>query len=231
MHSTKKNLQITQSLLNGKSFALSYSGGKDSSLALYRAIRCGGIPRQLIMTYNVNANRSWFHGVPEKVIRRIEASLGIPIKLVYTTGDDYTAQLENALATLKENEVHFALFGDVDIPDHIQWCTERCHNVDMHAHFPLLNESRESLVYEFIDSGFTAHITTIYTSRMNRKYLGQELTRKLVASIESDGVDICGESGEFHTFVSDGPTFKKPVPLEFGKPIDQNQYAILPFLE
>ena len=226
----EQNLETTKLLLGGKPFALSYSGGKDSSLALCRAMQCGGIPHQLIMTYNVGVERSWFHGVPEKLIRQTEASLGIPIKLVRTAGDDYTAQFESALTSIKKEGIPFALFGDIDIPDHIEWCTERCNKVGMRAHFPLLNESREALVYEFVDSGFTAHITTIDTSRMDKKYLGQKLTRQLLSSIQSDGVDICGESGEFHSFVSDGPTFKSPVAFEFDQPIMRDQYAILPFL-
>ena len=87
---------------------------------------------------------------------------------------------------------------------------------------------KRQLVYEFIDSGFTAHITVIDRERLSGRFLGEKLTREVAEAIRAEGADICGENGEYHTFVSDGPLYETPVPHTFGKPIRQGQYAILP---
>ena len=96
--------------------------------------------------------------------------------------------------------------------------------------FPLWNEPREKLVYELIDSGFRAVITIVDTTRLSERFLGQTLTRKLAQEIAAEGADICGENGEYHTFVYDGPLFSAPVDFQFGEKIMQGNYAVLPVL-
>jgi len=213
--------------LHGKKFIASYSGGKDSVLAIYRAIKTGLVPIELITTYNTDANRSWFHGITENIIQKVSDSLAIPIKLIKTLGEKYEENFENALADAKNRGAEVCVFGDIDIEGHFEWCTLRCEKVGLMPYFPLWKEERKNIVYEFIDTGFTAIITIVDTSLMPKEFLGQILNRDTVDSIERSGVDICGENGEYHTFVFDGPIFKNKIVLSVKEKIERDKYFIL----
>ena len=213
-----------------KKFTASYSGGKDSVLAVYRAIRQGYEAAELVTTYNTDKNRSWFHGIPETVLESVSDSLGIPVRLIKTAGEDYAKNFEKALLRAKELGTEICVFGDIDIEDHHAWCSKRCRNVGIEPLFPLWGEDRKKLVYEFIDSGFIANITVIDTSRMSADFLGQTLTRETVDCIAAQGADICGENGEYHTFVSAGPIFNKPIAFSFGEKMLVDGYAVLPII-
>lgn len=211
-----------------KNCVVSYSCGKDSALALHRAIKCGFQPKSLLTTYNIDGESSWFHSVPEPLLIQIGESLGIKMTLVKTTWEEYTENFEQTLKKFKDDGVDVCVFGDIDIEEHIDWCSSRCKNVGIEPFFPLLNEPRISLVYEFIESGFKTHITTIDTSRMNGILLGKILTIDVVQELMVHGVDPCGESGEFHTFTSDGPIFKRPVLFNFGNIKYKGNYVSVP---
>lgn len=211
-----------------KKFVTSYSGGKESALALHRAIQQGHEPIALITTFNTDAGRSHFHGLPEKVLEAVSKALGIPLWLVRTGGRDYAKNFEAALLWAKGQGAEACVFGDIDIEGHLQWCSERCENVGMTAIFPLQGESRKSVVHEVINSGFVANITTVNTKYLSDDLLGQRLTKELAERIAATGADICGENGEYHTFVSDGPIFAEPVEFSFGKKLLSGDYAILP---
>jgi len=211
-----------------KRFVASFSGGKDSVLAIYKAINKGMIPLALITTFNTDKKRSCFHGIPEPVLESISASIGVPVWYMKTSGEKYTENFEKKLRYAKEQGAEVCVFGDIDIEGHLKWCTERCENVDLEPFFPLYGQSRETVVNDFIESGFTAHFTIIDTSRINANLLGRKLTKEALMEIKAQGADICGENGEYHTFVTDGPIFKKPVDVLFGEKVLENSYAILP---
>lgn len=212
----------------GKKFVASYSGGKDSILAVYRAIQSGMKPQSLMITYNTDQERSWFHGVPENLLKDVSESLRIPIKLIKTSGDAYADNFRAELRAQKENGAEVCVFGDIDIEGHLEWCTTICREAGIQAYFPLWQESREKLVREFVAHGFTANITVVDTSRLSEKHLGRVLSDETIASIEVEGADICGENGEYHSFVSDGPLFSKPVSFAYGEKVFSAPYAILP---
>jgi uncharacterized protein (TIGR00290 family) len=212
----------------GRKFVASYSGGKDSILAIYRAIKLGMKPVTLIITYNIDMERSWFHGIPGDLLNEVSASLGIPIKLIKTSAKDYATNFEMELKIQKENGAEVCVFGDIDLEEHLQWCTARCDKAGIEAFFPLWQEDRKALVKEFIDNGFTANISVVDTDRLSKKHLGMTLSPETVASITSEGADACGENGEYHTFVSDGPLFRTPVSFCYGDMVKNGQYAILP---
>jgi uncharacterized protein (TIGR00290 family) len=214
--------------MKGRKFVASYSGGKDSILAIHRAIKLGMMPVSLITTYNTDRGRSWFHGVPEHVLSEVSESLHIPIRLIKTSGGEYALSFEKELALLKQSGAQVTVFGDIDLEPHREWCTERCTNAGLEAFFPLWQEDRAKLVHEFLDSGFSARITVVDTAQLDRKHLGEILTKQRAELIRAEGADICGENGEYHTFVSDGPIFERVVAPEYGEPFMYEQYAILP---
>ena len=213
---------------DGRKFVASYSGGKDSILAIYRAIKLGMKPVSLIITYNIDMERSWFHGIPKDLLDEVSTSLNIPIRLIKTSGKDYAANFEKELKVQRENGAEVCVFGDIDIKEHLQWCTTRCDAAGIEAFFPLWKEGRKALVDEFIENGFTANISVVDTDRLSEKYLGMILSPKTVSSIIAEGADACGENGEYHTFVSNGPLFRTPVSFCYGELVKNEQYAILP---
>jgi len=91
----------------------------------------------------------------------------------------------------------------------------------------LWQEERKKVVYEFIDAGFSTIITIVDTSRLSKDFLGRTLSRGIADSIEQSGADICGENGEYHTFVFDGPIFKNKIDLEFIEKLERDKYYIL----
>jgi uncharacterized protein (TIGR00290 family) len=209
-------------------FIASYSGGKDSILALHKALNAGYQPLHLVTTYNAEKQRSWFHGLTAPVMEKISDSLQIPIEKVETNGEFYTKKFETALRQAKYLGARICVFGDIDIKAHIQWCVQRCIRAGIKPYFPLMKQNRKQLVHEFIEHGYKAHITIVNTSLLDARFLGKPLTHDLIDEIEACGCDGCGENGEYHTFVSEGPIFKCALNVSYGACISKDEYLILP---
>lgn len=202
-----------------KNFIMSYSCGKDSTLSLYRMIKDGHKPVALLVTVDKKALRSWFHGIPDKLLNDVSKSLDIPLLLVESDGTNYTETFEEALKKAKNMGATACVFGDIDLEEHRTWCQDRCNEAKMEAIFPLWQEGREDLTYEFIDSGFKAIIKNVRLDVLGEEFLGKVLTKDLVEKIKEAGSDPCGENGEYHTFVYDGPLFKEKINFNIGENI------------
>lgn len=213
-----------------KKFVASFSGGKDSSLAIYRAIVEGMIPIGLITTYNMDKERSWFHGIPRELLANVSKEINIPLWIMETSGQEYAENFEAQLRLAKEKGAQVCVFGDIDIEGHLEWCTERCKAAGIEAYFPLWNEDRKKIVYEFIDLGFKTMINVVDTDRLSESFAGQVLTREVADKIEDYGADICGENGEYHTFVFDGPLFEKPVDFQVEEKIKIDNFMVIPMI-
>ncbi|MCI9062642.1 MAG: diphthine--ammonia ligase [Romboutsia sp.] len=190
---------------------MSFSGGKDSILALYRMIKKGYEPIALLTTVKKNQEKSWTHGLGKEFLHRISKSLDIPLLLVECDVNEYERKFEEALIKAKDMGATMCVFGDIDIELHKKWDVDRCKNAGIKAELPLWQQNREDLVYEFIDSGFTTIINKVNLKYMGIEFLGKELNREIIDDIKSTGSDACGENGEYHTFVVDGPLFKNRI--------------------
>ena len=215
-------------LLPGLPFVASYSGGKDSALAIHRAVQSGMKLQALLITYNVDRGRSWFHGIPAEVLAEVERSVGAPVRLIRTTGPEYAAAFEAALAEEKALGARACVFGDIDIQGHLDWCSERCRAAGLEACFPLWQEERLGLVKECLASGFKPTVTVVDTRRLPADFAGQPLTEELLDEMARRGADPCGENGEYHTFVPEGPIFAQPVPVAVGPAQLVDGYAVAP---
>ncbi|MEF9992052.1 MAG: diphthine--ammonia ligase [Romboutsia sp.] len=213
--------------MNENKFVMSFSGGKDSILALYRMIKRGHEPVAILTTINKNKGKSWTHGLSGDLLNKISESLNIPLLTVECDVAEYEKKFEEKLQEAKNMGAEICAYGDIDIQEHKKWDINRCIKVGLEPNFPLWQENREKLVYEFIDSGFTTIITTVNLNNMGEEFLGKKLTRKLVEDIKSTGSDACGENGEYHTFVIDGPLFKNKVDFENKGKVITNGYGHL----
>src|SRR5699024_2329255 len=190
---------------------MSFSGGKDSILALYKMIKKGYEPVALLTTIKKDKEKSWTHHLDNNFLRRVSESLEIPILLVECDVDDYERKFEEALFKAKDMGATICAFGDIDIELHRNWDLDRCKNTGIEAKLPLWQQNREELVYEFIDSGFETIINKVNLKYMGVEFLGKVLDRKIIEDIKLTGADACGENGEYHTFVIDGPLFKNRI--------------------
>lgn len=219
---------MMQKIIPGLRFVASYSGGKDSVLAIHRAIQGGMKLQALLITYNTDRGRSWFHGIPEEILQAVSESVGVPVRLIRTAGTSYAADFEAALREQRALGAEACVFGDIDIQGHLDWCTERCLAAGLQPCFPLWQEDRRALAEECLQSGFRPTITVVDTKRLAAGFAARPLTREALDQMEQAGVDACGENGEYHSFVADGPIFSRPIPVSFGETFLLDGYAIAP---
>ena len=145
------------------------------------------------------------------MIESVSKSLEIPLILVKASGEDYEKNFEDGLRQGKKIGATCCIFGDIDIENHRKWCDDRCKNVYMKSWFPLWQESREDLVSEFVNCEFKAVIKKVNLNYLDESFLGTDLNKEVLDKIKAKNCDVCGENGEYHTFVYDGPLFKERV--------------------
>lgn len=211
----------------GKKVVISFSGGKDSVLSLHKAISLGYEPIALMTTINKNKGNSWFHDISSDLLKQVSLAINIPLLLVECSGENYENTFEIALKNMKNLGAEACIFGDIDIAHHREWGEIRCKNTGLEAIFPLWQENRETLVKEFIDLGYKAIIKKVNLKNMNVDFLGKTLSHKLLEEIKATGSDVCGENGEYHTFVYDGPIFSKEIPLKNTEDIINENTLVL----
>jgi len=210
-------------------FAMSYSFGKDSALALYKMIQNGQLPVCLITTFNPVTNRSFVHGVSLDVIKMTARSLQLPVLLVQCTPSEYEKAFEQAL--IKAKVVYGAeacAFGDIDVYENIEWDRARCSNTGLLACTPLFGFcGRKEVISCYFNSGFKAIIKCVQRKYLTNDFLGKQLTPDLASEIMKTGACICGENGEYHTLVIDGPIYKFPIDIELGMTVDFENYSAI----
>lgn len=208
-------------------FVMSYSCGKDSTLALHKMIENGHEPVALLVMFNQEAARSYFHGADGAMLQEYAKALGLPLLLTPTTGEQYHLTMEQSLKKAKAMGAQAACFGDIDIEGNRAWSRERCENAGLQAVFPLWQRDREEIVYELIRLGYRCLIKSINNKLLPKSLLGRILDTPAVEEMKRRGIDICGENGEYHTLVMDGPIFQTPIPYQTGGCLDFGDYSVV----
>jgi len=146
------------------------------------------------------------------------------------TWDSYEGSFVDALRDLcSECGLPAAVFGDIDLEEHRTWEEQACAAAGINAFLPLWQGNRRELVEWFLKAGFVAMITTVNTERMSEGYLGRVLDAGLLEELEEKGIDACGEEGEYHSVVTNGPTFKRPLLVSIKGTYYEAGYARLDF--
>ena len=205
----------------------SWSGGKDSCFALYKAIQNGFECKTLLTMVEENEINSRSHGLSVEVLKMQSSALGIPVKTVPAAWGNYEAVYKEQISLLKKEQIFDGVFGDIDLEAHREWIQRVCADVGVNYHLPLWKQNRRMLVEEFVILGFKALIVAINIEKMSESYLGRELDHALIEELESQGIDACGENGEFHTFVYAGPIFIKPVSFTKGEICKKGNHSFL----
>ena len=208
-------------------FFTSWSGGKDSCLAHYRALRAGWQPKSLLNMLTEDGQRSRSHGLAVAVLRAQAEALGLPIVFRAATWEDYEARFLDALRELKRSGTEVGVFGDIDVEAHRRWVEGVCARAGIRPCEPLWKEERRTLLEEFIGSGFVAKIVVVSESALAPAFLGRTLDAGLIGEFEALGIDASGENGEYHTVVTGGPAFSRPLDLEERDRCSRDGYAFL----
>lgn len=199
----------------------SWSGGKDSSLALHRLLQNPAYEVcWLVTTLNNEANRISMHGVREQLLLMQAQSIGIPLYQIRLPEMPDMATYDRAMHRhyqhFKQLGITHAVYGDIFLQDLRDYRDARLAEAALTGLYPLWQEDTRLLIKEFIESGFK---TVITCTQANLGHLaGEEITPNLIAALPPE-VDVCGENGEFHTFTYDGPLFNQPIPVVKGEKV------------
>jgi uncharacterized protein (TIGR00290 family) len=198
-----------------------WSGGKDSALALDRVRRAGDYEvTALVTTINPEFGRVSMHGVRETLVEAQAAAAGLPLEKMYvgsaSSNEGYVAALREVLRAQRARGVEAVIFGDIFLADLRAWREGFLAECDVAGVFPLWGEDTRSLAAEFVARGFRAVICCVNDADLDETAVGRALDAGFFAGLPA-GVDPCGENGEYHSFVHDGPVFRQPVAFRAGE--------------
>ncbi|USZ66956.1 adenine nucleotide alpha hydrolase [Halorussus salilacus] len=198
---------------------LSWSGGKDASFALREMHREGVEVVELLTTVSAQTGRSSMHGVGRELYERQADALGLPIRFVEipadASNDEYEAALAEATDEYERRGIDRIAFADLYVEDIRAYRESRLEASDIEGYWPVWGRDTESLAREFADA-FEATVVAVEDSALDESFAGRPFDESFLADLP-EGVDPCGENGEFHTFVHDGPVFDRPVPVRTGE--------------
>lgn len=211
-----------------KKAVLHWSGGKDAAFSLYKLRQKGDIAVEyLVTTFTKPYKRVSMHGVREALIERQAKSIGIPLIKIWLpehpSMEIYEEALIAALKELKQKGIDYSVFGDIHLEDLKKYREGLLAKIDVNCLFPLWNIPTQQLANNFTHAGFQAKIVALSADKLSEKFAGNNFDNQFLASMPA-GVDPCGENGEFHTFVFDGPIFSKPVDFKLGE-IQLKEYS------
>lgn len=199
----------------------SWSGGKDSCLACYKAIESGYQVGHLLNFISRESKRCCFHGIEAKLLKLQTELVGIPLLQKEVTADmkEYEKEFKQAVSELKARGAEKMVFGDIYLNEQKNWVERVCKELEIQPIEPLWSMAPEKIVEEFIDLGFKAIVVSAQSKFFDKEFMGRVVDKSLLAELKERGVCPCGENGEFHTFVVDGPIFKKRIEITKAEPV------------
>ncbi|MBU4345822.1 MAG: diphthine--ammonia ligase [Candidatus Omnitrophica bacterium] len=197
----------------------SWSGGKDSCLACFKAIKQGYKIKYLLNFISKKFQRCCFHGTEARLMKLQAELMGIPLIQKEVTDDmqEYEKEFKAAVSQIKDIEA--MVFGDIYLEEHKNWVERVCKDLNITPIEPLWNTSASNLLEEFIDLGFKAVVVSCQADKFDRNFVGRDVNKNLLAELQSKNICPCGENGEFHTLVVDGPIFKRKIEILESEPV------------
>lgn len=213
---------------------VSWSGGKDSCLTLAEILDKGACSVEaLLTTVTEGYDRISMHGVRRSLLEQQAAALGFPLEVVFipqgATNEVYQARMEAAFERYRGAGVTTIAFGDLFLADIRRYREQWLARAGMTPIFPIWLRDTRMLARQFIDRGFEAILSCVDTRVLECAFAGRSFDAALLADFP-DGVDPCGENGEFHTFVSAGPIFRQKVPVARGEVVRRESWCFCDLL-
>lgn len=203
-----------------------WSGGKDSALALQHLLNDPGIEVCcLFTTVNEHFNRISMHGVRKELLVSQAQSIGLPLEILYLPESPTMESYESAMR-LKLHELinrygfETVAFGDIFLEDLRTYREQKLNALQLNAIFPLWGRKTNELIHDFISLGFKTITCCVDALKLDQSFCGRTIDNQFISELPAT-IDPCGENGEFHTFVFDGPIFKEPVGFTLGETIQR----------
>jgi len=200
---------------------VSWSGGKDSALALHEILKTKSYQiSALVTTVTEDYDRISMHGVRRSLLERQAASLGFPLEKVFisknASNQEYEAQMGQVLARYKTTGISSVVFGDIFLEDLRKYREAKLATLDMHGIFPIWKRDTRELARSLSVLGFKAITTCVDTNALGGQFVGRVIDEEFLSELPPT-VDACGENGEFHSFVYDGPIFREKIAFKTGE--------------
>lgn len=209
------------------SYVASWSGGKDSCFACYEAVRQGYSISHLVNFISKEFRRVSFHGIEAKLIQLQSQAIGIPLLQKETTQEGYEQDFKDAVRSLIPGGVKGMVFGDICLEEHKDWVEKVCRDLGIKAIEPLWGRSTEQILSSFIDEGFEAVIVSAKSELIDEDWIGRQVDKSFVEYLKRKNVEICGENGEYHTLVTNGPIFTRRIRLRESRTITRDSHWLL----
>ncbi len=197
-----------------KTAFVSWSGGKDCSLALYSFLK-NPENRISYLVHIANSSSDNAHYIEADLLLFQSKSLDIPLIIKQCPLDHtYESHLKSIISELKKQGVDTGVFGDIHLKEHREWIERLCKDMEITAVFPLWGRDVSSILDELVYRGFRAILVAVKNQSGLSTLIGRELDNDLISELKQiRGIDICGEHGEYHTFVFDSPLYDKPLSI------------------
>jgi len=200
-----------------------WSGGKDSSFALWQILKEKQFSVEYLLTsMSAEHKRISMHGVAEYLLDEQADRLNLPLRKIYleenSSLESYNAVMAEEMKFAKSQGIEVSIFGDIFLEDLRTYREEQLKSVGLKGHFPIWKRDTLELVKDFINSGFKAVIVSANARLLDKSFCGRIIDHNFINDLP-EGVDPCGENGEFHSFVFDGPIFSKPINIKIGETI------------
>jgi uncharacterized protein (TIGR00290 family) len=211
-----------------KNVVMSWSGGKDSCLALHEIQRGAGMSVEaLLTTVTRDFDRISMHGVRRTLLEQQAASLGLPLHQVFisrgATNEEYESRMGEAFSAYRTRGIDSIAFGDLFLEDIRAYRQRLLAKHGMLGLYPIWGRNTSKLIRDFLDAGFKTAVVCVDPAQLDPSFVGRVIDKEFLEELPSN-VDPCGENGEFHTFVFDGPNFKGPVNFTFGEKICRDSF-------
>ena len=200
-----------------------WSTGKDSTLALYTILQENDyLVGALVTTVNQKFRRVSMHSVQEILLEQQAESIGLPLIKIYFPEDVsmelYGNIMKKSIQRLINDGFKFSIFGDIFLEDLKKYRERKLAEINLKGVFPLWKRDSKGLIQQFISLGFKAITVSVNAKLLDESFVGREINEAFLNDLPST-IDMCGENGEFHTFVYDGPIFSKPIQFKIGEKV------------
>jgi uncharacterized protein (TIGR00290 family) len=207
-----------------------WSGGKEAALAFYKLRKEKDFKiLYLLNMVSEDGKYSRSHGrINTSLLKAQAEAIEVPILQRKTTWEKYEEEFKKVVLELKEQGIQAGVFGDIDLQEHRDWIERICKSLNIKPILPLWKEEREALLWEFIHLGFQATVVAVKKEFLGKEWLSRQIDEKFIKDLKlMNNVDLCGERGEYHTFVYNGPIFKHQVAFKIGRKILKDKYWFL----
>jgi diphthine-ammonia ligase len=213
--------------VSDKTCLASWSGGKDGCFACYLAQQQGCQVSHLVNCVAKEYQRVNFHGTETRLVQMQGEAIGIPVFQQETTHGNYEQDFKAAIRTLLPEGIKGMVFGDIYNDEHLAWVERVCADMGIEAVEPLWGQSTDDVIDQFLDAGFESVIVAADAKLIDEEWLGKKVDRDFINYLKSKNIDPCGESGEYHTVVVNGPLFKRKIEITEEQTIRRGDHWFL----